>query len=220
MGRRKPAAPCSIEGCKSPKRKNGYCNAHNLRFKRYGTATAPRLRAPKCSTPEESAARRKAAQRAHYLWNKEDYRARSKRWRERNPEALAACRAKYNKGERKRAAMKAWRAKNADRERERHRQYKAANRDKVRSYRAIRRASLLRAKPPWLTREQKRAIAAVYSEALRLTEETGVAHHVDHIVPLRGKTVCGLHVPWNLRAITADQNQRRPRVWRGEDEDG
>lgn len=53
------------------------------------------------------------------------------------------------------------------------------------------------------------AIEAVYEEARRRTAETGVVHHVDHEIPLRGRFVSGLHVHTNLRVIPAVENGRK-----------
>lgn len=75
--------------------------------------------------------------------------------------------------------------------------------------RAKYRASLLNAMPPWLSNEHRIQITAFYSEAIYLTHKTGIRHEVDHIIPLQGKNVRGLHVPWNLRVITRKENRRK-----------
>ncbi len=70
----------------------------------------------------------------------------------------------------------------------------------------IHRAQTQRATPPWVDLQ---AIKAVYAEAQRLTRQTGQLHVVDHIVPKIGKTVCGLHVPWNLQVVHWRENAQK-----------
>lgn len=79
----------------------------------------------------------------------------------------------------------------------------------------IHRAQTKRATPPWA---DLTAVAAFYEEAKRLTRATGELHVVDHIVPKIGRTVCGLHVPANLRVIHWRENARKgawtwPGMW-------
>jgi hypothetical protein len=65
------------------------------------------------------------------------------------------------------------------------------------------------ATPPWLTRKQKSEIRQLYQIAITMTQTTGEQYVVDHIVPLRSHEVCGLHVPWNLRVITQEENLKK-----------
>ena len=71
---------------------------------------------------------------------------------------------------------------------------------------AARRAHIKRATPPWQTAEDRRLIKEIYRKAR--SYGPGVMH-VDHIVPLRGKFVCGLHVPGNLRIVPRLANIRK-----------
>lgn len=70
-------------------------------------------------------------------------------------------------------------------------------------------ARIRQATPRWLTAAQHSEIKAIYAEAQQLTSATGRSHHVDHIVPIWGENVRGLHVPWNLRVVTAVNNLRK-----------
>lgn len=89
---------------------------------------------------------------------------------------------------------------------ERVRAWQNANRDKVNAVAAKRRAIKKLACPKWLSKDQQKEILNFYTQAKLLTEQTGITYQVDHIVPLLGKDVCGLHVPWNLQVITATEN--------------
>lgn len=66
-----------------------------------------------------------------------------------------------------------------------------------------------RATPNWLTPAQKLEIQKLYLLAEALTEVRGESWVVDHIVPLDGKIVCGLHVPWNMRVIHWLENSKK-----------
>lgn len=73
----------------------------------------------------------------------------------------------------------------------------------------LRAFNKVRATPKWLTNEHKEQIKSFYEESSRLTKDTGVGYNVDHMIPINGKTVCGLHVPWNLRVITEEENFKK-----------
>jgi hypothetical protein len=64
---------------------------------------------------------------------------------------------------------------------------------------------------PWANQE---AIAAFYAKAALLTRTTGRTHVVDHIVPLKGRTVSGLHVENNLRIVERFENARKANKWK------
>jgi hypothetical protein len=55
----------------------------------------------------------------------------------------------------------------------------------------------------------KQKMTAIYLECKQLSESTGIPHHVDHIVPLKGSIVSGLHNEFNLQIIPAVTNLRK-----------
>lgn len=84
--------------------------------------------------------------------------------------------------------------------------YYEKNKSLFRFHSKFYKISKTKATPRWLSEDQIVEMKEIYKLRETLTNETGILHHVDHIVPLRGETVCGLHVPWNLRVIPATEN--------------
>ncbi len=100
-------------------------------------------------------------------------------------------------------------AKHTAKHKARIQKWKLENPDKTAESTARRRAAKLKRTPAWLTKDQRRQMRRLYEEAARRTRETGVKWQVDHIVPLLGNGVCGLHVPWNLQLLTGLENQKK-----------
>lgn len=95
---------------------------------------------------------------------------------------------------------------NPDKHRARVATWRKSNMGYVLAYNAFRHAEKLKRTPLWLTENEKDQIKAIYAEARRLTKTTGMPHHVDHILPLQGELVSGLHVPNNLQILTETEN--------------
>lgn len=149
----------------------------------------------------------KASLRASYEKHSAARAAYERRWREKNKEKIAAAQSAYRaqNAEALKRYLSEWRAANPD-----YRKRRLAMRPGLEAaHAAKRRAQQTRATPPWLSDFNVTQIFEIYSERDRITKATGIQHHVDHIIPLRGRTVSGLHVPWNLRIIAAEQNVRK-----------
>lgn len=149
----------------------------------------------------------------------EERRAATRRWQEANPKKVLAYAAKHRElhPERHARRKKKWADSHPENLAAASRKWKEAhpelknrwaknNLDKRAAAWARYYAAKLKACPKWADLE---AIETLYTEAHRRTKETGIEYHVDHIVPLQGKLVSGLHVEYNLQVIPAVENCRK-----------
>lgn len=129
--------------------------------------------------------------------------AKAKSYRERNKESTLANKRRYYAENKEKCldVARKWRATEIGKEWERNRcPIERALKN------SRRRAALLKAIPIWVDEKE---IAVFYETAQSLSAQTGVVHHVDHIVPLQGRTVCGLHTAANLQVLPAIENIRK-----------
>ncbi len=102
-----------------------------------------------------------------------------------------------------------WQRKNKEKYSEKSKRCYQKTKHKKFAWEAFARAARRNAVPKWINEELKQEIQKFYIEARLKTRETGTKYEVDHIVPLMGENVCGLHVPWNLRVITQFENRSK-----------
>jgi hypothetical protein len=84
--------------------------------------------------------------------------------------------------------------------------YRQTNKGKINALVAARKKIIKQRTPKWLTEFDKLKIKCIYSVASMLTHENKEPWHVDHIIPLQGKLINGLHVPSNLRPMRGIEN--------------
>ena len=105
--------------------------------------------------------------------------------------------------------MKKWREKNQQSALAYGRAYRHANKAKYNFLTQKRKLDLICRTPKWLTQDDLWMMAETYKLAELRSNLLGFKWHVDHIIPLRGRSVSGLHVPQNLRVIPGIENMRK-----------
>jgi hypothetical protein len=128
--------------------------------------------------------------------------AQSKAWAEKNKNYLNDWYATYRKDNQHQIKLN-------------QKKWREVNKGKKNSDTALRVASKMQRTPKWLSKEQKKAIKEVYVMAKELETVFPWSQCVDHIVPLRGEKVCGLHVPWNLQILSAKDNMEKGNRYNG-----
>jgi hypothetical protein len=96
--------------------------------------------------------------------------------------------------------------KDIEKSRKRQRQRQKENLPIFAANAAKRRALKLQRTPHWATKDDLWIISEAHKLAALRTKLIGIKYHVDHIIPLQGKVVSGLHVPNNIQVIPASQN--------------
>jgi len=150
-----------------------------------------------------------------HRWCKDCAKVAKKEWYDKNAESERAKAMQYhydnyekNKEYRIKKAHE-WQVKNKERYKENAKKCYEKTKHKRFAWQALARAAKRNAVPTWINEALKEQIQKFYIEARLKTKETGTKYEVDHIVPLMGKNVCGLHVPWNLRVITQFENRSK-----------
>jgi hypothetical protein len=173
-----------------------------------------RNRAWKDENHEAMNSRRRADYAANIERSRAYVRNRKKADYARNPQKyrnLARLdRAKPLRRARQASVSKAWAERNRDRTKAAARRWYQRNLAHARLQLAISQASRRQRRVLWANQE---AIAAFYAKAALLTRTTGRIHVVDHIIPLKGRTVSGLHVENNLRIVERFENARKSNKW-------
>lgn len=92
---------------------------------------------------------------------------------------------------------------------QKNKNWKMNNPQKVAAIDARRRAAVNLRKPNWFSDDDQWMVEQAYELAKLRTKIFNFSWHVDHIIPLQGKLVSGLHLPHNLQVIPGKENLQK-----------
>ena len=127
---------------------------------------------------------------------------------------VASGKAKLSKPDKYYALNKIWRQSNPKKSAAYSRKYVTKNKGERNLWTANYRSAKDARQPSWLNAGQLFEMESIYNYCAAL-RSAGLDYHVDHIVPLRGDNVSGLHVPWNLQVITGSENMSKGNRFNG-----
>jgi hypothetical protein len=160
---------------------------------------------------------RKESERERNRKAPEKLRAKTAKWRANNPDRVRELNkaAHHNRKEQRNEESRVYRAANLEKMRAQGRAWSKNNPEAWRATNNARRAAKVQAVPNWANDEfDELVVGECYDLSIKRTTATGMKWHVDHIVPLRSKSVCGLHCAANLQVIPALINfSKGNRVW-------
>ena len=150
--------------------------------------------------------RRKENCEAVYARRKEWYAANKERLRQKRRDWWATHPQTEDQKQRAIERVAKWAKENPERRKKIAREWVNNNPGKVNANTRRRQTIKLNATPTWVDHE---AIKQIYIRAAELTQQTGIRHEVDHIIPLRCKDRNGLHVPWNLQILPYHKHREK-----------
>lgn len=141
-------------------------------------------------------------------WFTKSRKRSAAKYYDNNKEKIKVGRKKYNLENKEKISSKNKRLyrKNKEKKLLQNKRWKAKNKYLLSFYAAKRRHAISLATPKWANMD---LIKSIYIKCSEVCKDTGVPHHVDHIVPINGDSVCGLHVENNLQIITATENMSK-----------
>ena len=128
--------------------------------------------------------------------------------------AISSEKAKAKKPQKYHMLRKDWRQSNPTKSAAYTRKYIAKNKGERNLWTANYRSAKDTRQPSWLNAGHLFEMESIYNYCAAL-RSAGLDYHVDHIVPLRGDNVSGLHVPWNLQVITGSENMSKGNRFNG-----
>lgn len=137
--------------------------------------------------------------------------AYNKKYRAANAEKIAMQKVEWKQANKEHVARKdkAYAEANPEKRAQSRKKWSAANPGKDTASKALNRQARKKRVPTWLSDDDHWMIEQAYELSALRTKMFGFPWHVDHIIPLQGKKVSGLHVPMNLQVIPAVDNLRK-----------